>query len=119
MAQARIERNTEMNCPKCGSKPASSEYNGMFECGTVTDSSGSHHHTVTCQYFSEFRKPLDQKIADLDSQLKDANYKIAILRDEQRESDDYSRRLNWKIKDLCAERDAAIAGKLKKNNGLL
>jgi hypothetical protein len=106
-----------MNCPHCGSLPT--KYPGTFQCGSLTDSGGVLHQTNFCKEFAEFRKPLDQKIADLDSQLKDANYKIAILRDEQRESDDYSRRLNWKIKDLCAERDAAIAGKLKKNNGLL
>lgn len=92
-----------MNCPQCGSLPA--KYLGTFQCGSLTDSGGFLHHTNFCKEFSEFRKPLDAKMKQLECELDEAN--------------EYARRLNWKIKDLCAERDDAIAGKLKKNNGLL
>lgn len=64
-------------CPKCGSPALSSDYQRAFECGTVGDRRGTLHHTTTCRYFSEFRKPLDAYI----KRLEEAGDKMASVAD--------------------------------------
>lgn len=57
-----------MNCPHCGSNQLNSEYKGAFSCGTLTDRNGWYHQTNFCKEFAEFRKPLDSKIQQLESE---------------------------------------------------
>ena len=53
-------------CPKCGSAALSPDHPKWFECGTMGDRRGTFHHTTTCHHFSEFRKPLDERIKRLE-----------------------------------------------------
>lgn len=53
-------------CLQCGSAAVSSDYPRAFECGTLVDRHGTFHHTTTCRYFFEFRKPLDAHIKRLE-----------------------------------------------------
>lgn len=72
-----------MNCPKCGSKPISSDYEGAFECGTLKDRRGWYYSTATCSSLSELRKPLLENIQKLESELNDNRLVLQKLQDER------------------------------------
>lgn len=72
-----------MNCPKCGSKPISHDYEGAFECGTLKDRRGWYHSTATCSSWSELRKPLLEKVEQLEKELNDNGLVLQKLQDER------------------------------------
>lgn len=55
------------------------EWANGFACGTLVDRRGQYHHTTNCRYFSEIRKPLDSRIADLETKLANREHRIARL----------------------------------------
>lgn len=68
-----------MNCPNCGSVPIQSDYPMAFECGTLSDTIGQFHHTTTCHYFGEIRKPLDTQIQQLTSERDELQARVNRL----------------------------------------
>lgn len=77
-----LEKGEEMKCPHCGSNQLNSEYKGAFACGTLTDRNGCYHQTNFCKEFAEFRKPLDSKIQQLESERDALQARVSELESE-------------------------------------
>ena len=89
-----MNTTTPEKCPVCKAVRAASEYAGAYKCGTMVSSSGKFHHTVTCHYFAELRKPLDmerdqlaERVRMLEAKLADRDEAAAcaVIQDERRD----------------------------------